>query len=262
MEETFSIDYIKNIIKLQNKFNYNSIAAITLFADTMDKKGITPLYFFCKERNEKKCLELLDISDCLINEDLHPLEEATYQRLNNISWKLIEKNLIPKNISVLEQCFYNCMNKKMEVLAINLLNYSQKNKLIIYSNTQENPIFRCIKKDLTNLIPHLLTDYDLIDKIFNNVNLLDYSTKYNNYMIFKYLSDNNKIIHQRINNKTFYNLLLSNNDMFLSELIMHLINKNSDYSNMIFNFLDKYHYELHSNNMKATLKLKNSFNSG
>ena len=56
-----SIPIIKNIIKNQKKFNYDSLPNISHFVDICDLYQITPLEFYCRKKNKSKIIEILEI---------------------------------------------------------------------------------------------------------------------------------------------------------------------------------------------------------
>jgi len=157
--DTISISYIKNIIKLQKKFNYDSIPDIYNFADCHDAKLITPLAFYCYKQNENRTLEILENPDCLIFESKHPLLDATYNFMKKTCNLMIQKNIIPKNKELLDMCFNNCLSSEMEEIAILLLPYMNLESLKeLYSNGKYiNPV-ECSKKyHLKKLYSELLT---------------------------------------------------------------------------------------------------------
>lgn len=133
--DTISISYIKNIIKLQKKFNYDSIPDIYNFADCHDASLITPLAFYCYKQDVKRTLEILENPNCLIFESKHPLIDATYNFMKKTCSLMIQKNIIPKNKELLDRCFNNCLNNEMEEIAILLLPYMNLESLKeLYSN--------------------------------------------------------------------------------------------------------------------------------
>jgi len=160
--DTISISYIKNIIKLQKKFNYDSIPDIYNFADCHDASLITPLAFYCSKQDVKRTLEILENPNCLFFESKHPLIDATFNFMKRTCSLMIQKNIIPKNKELLDVCFNNCLSIEMEEIAIMLLPYMNLESLKdLYSNGKYiNPIEYSkkyhLKKLYSELVPILL----------------------------------------------------------------------------------------------------------
>ena len=192
MDSQEVISIVKNIIKSQKKFNYDSLPNISYYVNCIDKKNITPLHFYCKKKDEFKCLEILQYPNICIYEKKHPLEESTYRRLKNVSLKMIELNLIPKDASILEDTFFNCLNLEMEDVGISLLNCLNIKEMLKQNIKSSNPIYVSIKNNLNNMLVEMIKIIKINDVSSYYNDLFDYANKHNNVIVITFLQNNLK----------------------------------------------------------------------
>lgn len=190
MDSPEVISIIKNIIKTQKKFNYDSLPNISHYVDCIDKKNITPLHFYCKKKDEFKCLEILQYPNICINEKKHPLEESTYRRLKKVSLKIIELNMIPKDESVLEETFLNCLNHEMEDIALLLINYINIKEMLKNGLASCNPIYLATKHNLNKVMAEIIKRIKIRDISFYHDDLFEYAKKNNNILLITFLQQN------------------------------------------------------------------------
>lgn len=187
MDSPEVISILKNIIKNQKKFNYDSLPNISYYVDCIDKNNNTPLYFYCKRKDESKCLEILKYPNICIYEKKHPLEEATYKKLKTVSLKMLELNIIPLDETTLEETFLNCLHPEMEDVGLALLHKINLSKMVKNNFKSSNPIYICTKYNLNKIIENL-TKIIRIEDIYCFYNdLLKYAHKYNNTLIIVFL---------------------------------------------------------------------------
>ncbi len=192
MDSPEVISIVKNIIKTQKKFNYDSLPNISYYVDCIDKKNITPLHFYCKKKDEFKCLEILQYPNICIYEKKHPLEEATYRRLKKVSLKMIELNMIPQDESILEETFLNCLNHEMEDIALALFNHMNIKEMLKNGLASCNPIYLATKYNLNKVMVEIIKRIKIRDISFYYDDLFEYAKKNNNILLISFLQQNIK----------------------------------------------------------------------
>lgn len=257
----FNESLVKNIIKNQKKFNYDSLPNITLFADCFDKKQVSPFEFYSMKGNEEKTLKLLDVSNnkFYTSNEYHPFEDCCYNFLSNTCLKMIEKELVPSNPILLINCFGYCLHSKMEKIAKFLFNKIVKQhpteikKLKIVNNgyNNVNPLHFSIINNL-NEIKILLLDYFDIFNFDENLNIDVFllACQLNNIELIELILNKYKINPFLIDNTKKYGLtyLINNKN---EDLIMKLLEYTSlHYKDKNFNnYLIKYKDIIVSNNL-------------
>jgi len=229
-----SIQLIKNIIKNQKKFNYASLPNIYHFVDCYDLYDYTPLEYFCSRNNETKVLEILNTSNFLIVdfEDYHPFKDCCKYLMINACKKMIQLDIIPKYIPILEKCISYCFHSKMEEIAIFLfdkVNVQTINPIYIKKN-RINPMHYAIKNDLKIIIKYLFNYYESFD--------MDNKKNNNTFLICcKY--NNKEYIDKIIETKREFIILFLNNIKNETCLYWLLYFKNEDILLNLFNTLEQ-----------------------
>ena len=239
MDSPEVIACIKNIIKNQRKFNYDSIPNISNFADITDKKGISPLFYYCKKGKEDKTLELLDSPILKLSKSNDYFDEAAYNRMSKTCLKMLEKKIFPFNFG---ETFAYCLDSKMEDVAVELLNHFDvvNDIIIIKGNKIINPIIYCIKNKLEKILVHLLQHYSYFDNYnFNGHHIFYYASKYNNEMTVKYAIENKKLGNEVYDEKSLSYLFINRNDNYLYQVLVYIINNNNNDKLFVRDFLNK-----------------------
>jgi hypothetical protein len=230
-----SIQIIKNIIKNQKKFNYDSLPNISYFVDSYDLYGYSALEYYCRKNNENKVLEILNTPNFTILEveKFHPFLDCCKYKMINACKKMIELNIIPKYTHVLKKCISYCFCLKMEEIAILLFDkidmqiinpiYKKKNRI--------NPLHDAIKNDLRIITNYLFNYYEKFDIDINtNDNLFLFCCKYNKK---EYIDKIMEIKKENINlfYKNYYNespiywlIYYKNEDILLK--LYEIVNEN------------------------------------
>ena len=162
-----SIPIIKNIIKNQKKFNYDSLPNISHFVDICDLYQITPLEFYCRKKNKSKIIEILDTKKFLIFEfdDYHPFLTCCEKSMFDICIKMANMNILPKLLdNVLDSLPY-CLNSNMESIFVNLIENIDMHTInpIYVKQNRINPMHYAIKHNLKLIINKLFDYYDIFD---------------------------------------------------------------------------------------------------
>jgi hypothetical protein len=213
----FNESFIKNIIKNQKKFNYNSLPDVTLFADCLDKNNISAFEFYCKKGNEENTLKLLDVSNNKFysSKNYHPFKDCCYNFLSATCEKMIEKNILPTNPKLLIQCFGYCLHSKMEKIAKCIFNIiikehpNEMNTLKTVHNGEMfvNPLHYSIEHNLHEIQVVLFDYYDLLNfDEFNNIDIFTIACKLNNTELINLLLHKYKINPFMIDNNNKYGL--------------------------------------------------------
>ena len=239
MDSPEIIAYIKNIIKHQKRFNYDSILDISHVADCIDKKGFTPLFFYCSKGNDEKALQILNAPNFKINSSKDYFDEASYNRMPNTCIKMLEKGIFPFNFG---ESFVLCLNPKMEHVAVEMLKHFKiTDDILFYKNRKIiNPIVYCIRNKLNKLLEKLLPHY----LYFNNYNFVGfhifyYASRYNNEIALKYALENKKINDEIFDEKSLSYLFINRNDNYLSQVLLYMIQINQMNKYFVKDYLTK-----------------------
>ena len=262
-----SIQLIKNIIKNQKKFNYASLPNISHFVECYDLYDYTPLEYFCSKNNETKVLEILNTPNFLALdfEDYHPFQDCCKYLMINACKKMIQLDIVPKSIPIIEKCISYCFHSKMEEIAVFLFDKVAVQTInpIYIKRNRINPLHYAIRNDLKIIIKYLFNYFEQFD--------MDNETNNNTFLICcKYSNKEyiNKIIETKkefiipflnnINNETcVYWLLFYKNEDFLIKLfdVLEQSNKKS-----LINYLKKYLSYLSQNKLNKLIELVNKVN--
>lgn len=209
-----SIQIIKNIIKNQKKFNYASLPNISHFVECYDLYDYTPLEFFCSKNNETKVLEILNTSNFLLLdfEDYHPFQDCCKYLMRNACKKMIQLDIIPKYIPIIEKCISYCFHSKMEDIAIVLfdkVDVQTINPIYIKKN-RINPLHYAIRNDLK-----IITKY-----LFNYFEPFDMNNETNNNMF---------LICCKYNNKEYINKIIESKKEYVIPFLTNVNNEHSVY---------------------------------
>jgi hypothetical protein len=239
MDSPEVITYIKNIIKNQKRFNYDSLLDISNFADCIDKKGITPLFYYCTKGNDEKALLILNTPNFITNPVKDYFDEAAYNRMPKTCLKMLEKDIEPFNFG---ETFVLCLNKKMEEVAIEMLSrFKITDDIPFYKNHKIiNPIIYCIRNKLDKLLEKLLPHYLYFDNYnFNGVHIFFYACRYNSEITLKYVLENKKISNEIFDEKSLSYLFTNRNDNFLSQILSYMIQHNPTNKYFVKDYLTK-----------------------
>jgi hypothetical protein len=239
MDSPEVIAYIKNIIKNQKRFNYDSLLDISNFADCIDKKGITPLFFYCSKGNDEKALQILNIHNFTTNPIKDYFDEASYNRMPKTCLKMLEKEIEPFKF---DKSFVLCLNSKMEDVAIEMLkHFKVTDDITFYKNKKIiNPIIYCIRNKLNKLLEKLLPYYSYFDNYnFTGLHIFYYACRYNNEITLKYSLENKKLTNEIFDEKSLSYLFTNRNDNFLSQVLSYMILINPTNKYFVKDFLIK-----------------------
>jgi hypothetical protein len=239
MDSPEVITSIKNIIKNQKRFNYDSLLDISNFTDCIDKKGITPLFFYCKKGNDEKALQILNTNNFIINRDKDYFDEAAYNRMPKTCLKMLEKKIEPFNYA---ETFTLCMSSKMEDVAIEMLkHFKVTDDVIFYKNDKViNPLIFCIKNKLNKLLEKLLPYYSYFNNYnFTGFHIFYYATRYNCEVTLKYALTNKKLSNEIFDEKSLSYLFTNRNDNFLSQVLSYMIQINPTNKYFVKDYLSK-----------------------
>jgi len=259
-----SIQLIKNIIKNQKKFNYDSLPNISDFVDCYDLYDYTPLEYYCSKNNETKVLEILNTPNFSILdfEDYHPFQDCCKYLMTDACKKMIELDRIPNYKPLIEKCISYCFYSKMEEIAVFLFDKVDVQTInpIYIKRNRINPLHYAIKHNLGIIINYLYNHY----KLFDMDNERDNNTfficcKYNNIeYIIKIIETKKEFIFPFMNNiyneNCIYWLLYFKNEDILLKLFEILDKPNKK---LFIDYLSIYISHLNQNKLNKLIELMN-----
>ena len=224
----YNINFIKNIIKNQRNFNYDTIPDITLFADIEDKTNISPLSYYCLKKNKDKIMTILNTPNFSKKyKGIHPFVDICYYKLSEPAEIMLDINYLPKN-DELSESFCLCLNKKMEHIAIKLLNKINPLNIVTITDGRKyiNPLSYSIKNDLENVFETLINNFKILNKPYPK-GQTPFSTacKYNRTKYIKYilsLDDVEPFSYDYYIQNSIEYLMKHKNEECIIEIINHL----------------------------------------